>query len=80
MEENNKDVVEETTEKVVEKKEQPRDEKGKFTSKKKIKDCRDYLNKKMEQSDAPIYGINTGFAENLFTCFVIVEIRLDNGG
>ena len=38
MEENNKDVVEETTEKVVEKKEQPRDEKGKFTSKKKIKD------------------------------------------
>jgi len=38
MEENNKEVVEETTEKVVEKKEQPRDEKGKFTSKKKIKD------------------------------------------
>jgi len=37
MEENNKEVVEETTEKVVEKKEQPRDEKGKFTSKKKIK-------------------------------------------
>ena len=38
MEENNKEVVEETTEKVVEKKEQPRDEKGKFTSKKKNKD------------------------------------------
>jgi len=38
MEENNKEVVEETTEKVVEKKEQPRDEKGKFTSKKKTKD------------------------------------------
>ena len=38
MEENNKEVVEETTEKVVEKKEQPRDEKGKFTSKKKIKE------------------------------------------
>ena len=38
MEENNKEVVEETAEKVVEKKEQPRDEKGKFTSKKKIKD------------------------------------------
>ena len=38
MEENNKEVVEEATEKVVEKKEQPRDEKGKFTSKKKIKD------------------------------------------
>ena len=29
--------------------------------KQKIKDCRDYLDKKMEQSDAPIYGINTGF-------------------
>jgi len=38
MEEKNKEVVEETTKKVVEKKEQPRDEKGKFTSKKKIKD------------------------------------------
>tara|TARA_R100001594_G_scaffold15393_2_gene32274 strand:+ start:5184 stop:6368 length:1185 start_codon:yes stop_codon:yes gene_type:complete len=38
MEEKNKEVVEKTTEKVVEKKEQPRDEKGKFTSKKKIKD------------------------------------------
>jgi histidine ammonia-lyase len=30
-------------------------------AKKKIKDCRDYLDKKMEHSDAPIYGINTGF-------------------
>jgi histidine ammonia-lyase len=30
-------------------------------SKKKIKDCRDYLDEKMEQSDSPIYGINTGF-------------------
>ena len=30
-------------------------------AKKKTKDCRDYLDKKMEQSDAPIYGINTGF-------------------
>ena len=30
-------------------------------AKKKIQDCRDYLDKKMEQSDAPIYGINTGF-------------------
>ena len=30
-------------------------------SKKKINDCRDYLDKKMEQSDAPIYGVNTGF-------------------
>ena len=38
MEEKNKEVVEETTEKVVEKKEQPRDKKGKFTSKKKTKD------------------------------------------
>jgi hypothetical protein len=38
MEENNKEVVEETTERVVEKKEQPRDKKGKFTSKKKTKD------------------------------------------
>lgn len=30
-------------------------------AKQKIQDCRDYLNNKMEQSDAPIYGINTGF-------------------
>jgi len=30
-------------------------------AKKKIKDCRNYLDKKMEQSDAPIYGVNTGF-------------------
>lgn len=27
----------------------------------KIKDCRDYLDKKLEHQDAPIYGINTGF-------------------
>ena len=30
-------------------------------AKQKIQDCRDYLDNKMEQSDAPIYGINTGF-------------------
>jgi histidine ammonia-lyase len=30
-------------------------------AKKKIKACRDYLDEKMEQSDSPIYGINTGF-------------------
>ena len=30
-------------------------------AKQKINDCRDYLDKKMEKSDAPIYGINTGF-------------------
>jgi len=30
-------------------------------AKQKIKDCRDYLDKKMERSVAPIYGINTGF-------------------
>ncbi|HIE73063.1 MAG TPA: histidine ammonia-lyase [Flavobacteriales bacterium] len=30
-------------------------------AKQKIQDCRDYLDKKMEQSDSPIYGINTGF-------------------
>jgi histidine ammonia-lyase len=30
-------------------------------AKKKIKDCRNYLDKKIAQSDAPIYGINTGF-------------------
>ena len=30
-------------------------------SKQKIKDCRDYLDIKIEQTDAPIYGINTGF-------------------
>ena len=30
-------------------------------AKQKIKACRDYLDKKMEHSDAPIYGINTGF-------------------
>jgi histidine ammonia-lyase len=27
----------------------------------KIQDCRDYLDKKMESHDDPIYGINTGF-------------------
>mgnify|MGYP003133687218 CR=1 FL=1 len=36
MEEKNKEVVEETAEKVVEKKEQPRDKKGKFKSKPKV--------------------------------------------
>ncbi|MBC8266444.1 MAG: histidine ammonia-lyase [Flavobacteriales bacterium] len=30
-------------------------------AKQKIQDCRDYLDNKMEQSDEPIYGINTGF-------------------
>ena len=30
-------------------------------AKQKIQDCRDYLDKKMEQSDALIYGVNTGF-------------------
>ena len=30
-------------------------------AKKKIKDCRDYLDKKIKQSDTPIYGVNTGF-------------------
>ncbi len=30
-------------------------------AKQKIKNCRDYLDKKMKHSDAPIYGINTGF-------------------
>ncbi len=30
-------------------------------AKQKIQECRDYLDAKMEQSDAPIYGINTGF-------------------
>jgi len=29
--------------------------------KKKITDCRNYLNTKMDQTDRPIYGINTGF-------------------
>lgn len=28
---------------------------------KKIKTCRDYLNEKLKNQDAPIYGINTGF-------------------
>ena len=27
----------------------------------KIRNCRDYLNRKLEESDVPIYGINTGF-------------------
>ena len=27
----------------------------------KVKDCRSYLDKKMRDSDAPIYGVNTGF-------------------
>ncbi len=30
-------------------------------AKKKIKDCRNYLDNKMKQSDLPIYGVNTGF-------------------
>ena len=30
-------------------------------AKKKIKDCRDYLDDKIQKSDTPIYGINTGF-------------------
>ena len=30
-------------------------------AKKKIKDCRNYLDKKIKDSDNPIYGINTGF-------------------
>lgn len=30
-------------------------------AKKKIKDCRDYLDKKIKKSDTPIYGVNTGF-------------------
>ena len=30
-------------------------------AKKKINKCRDYLDNKIEQSDMPIYGINTGF-------------------
>ena len=30
-------------------------------AKKKIKNCRNYLDKKIKDSDSPIYGINTGF-------------------
>ena len=30
-------------------------------AKQKIQDCRDYLDAKMQKSDTPIYGINTGF-------------------
>ena len=30
-------------------------------AKQKIQDCRDYLDAKMQKSDSPIYGINTGF-------------------
>lgn len=30
-------------------------------AKKKIKDCRKYLDQKIEKSESPIYGINTGF-------------------
>jgi histidine ammonia-lyase len=30
-------------------------------AKQKIQDCRDYLDDKMQKSDTPIYGINTGF-------------------
>jgi histidine ammonia-lyase len=30
-------------------------------AKKKIRDCRNYLDKKIKNSDNPIYGINTGF-------------------
>ena len=26
-----------------------------------VKDCRDYLDKKTNNSDSPLYGINTGF-------------------
>ena len=32
-----------------------------ISAKKKIKDCRKYLDDKMAKSSAPIYGINTGF-------------------
>ena len=28
---------------------------------KNVNDCRDYLDKKINNSDSPIYGINTGF-------------------
>ena len=37
-------------------------------AKQKINDCRDYLDKKMEKSDAPIYGINT-----VLVHFVIIK-------
>lgn len=30
-------------------------------SRKQIQDCRDYLDKKVEDSSAPVYGVNTGF-------------------
>lgn len=30
-------------------------------AKKKIKDCREYLDNKIKSSDVPVYGINTGF-------------------
>ena len=30
-------------------------------AKKKIKDCRKYLDNKIEKQEQPIYGINTGF-------------------
>ena len=32
-----------------------------ISAKKKIKDCRKYLDNKIEKSSEPIYGINTGF-------------------
>ena len=42
-------------------------------SKKRIQDCRNYLNKRMAESENPIYGINTGFG-SLYN----VKISKDN--
>ena len=41
-----------------------------ISAKKKIKDCRKYLDDKMAESSAPIYGINTGLGR-----FVIIKYQ-----
>ena len=42
-------------------------------AKKKIKDCRKYLNNKIEKQEQPIYGINTGFG-----AFVTIKSPIKN--
>ena len=41
---------------------------------KNVNDCRDYLDKKINNSDSPIYGINTGFG--LFSKVVVSKEQL----
>lgn len=40
-------------------------------AKQRIRDCRKFLDKKIQQSDAPIYGVNTGFG-------ALYDYKIDN--